>query len=168
MKFTATARVASLAIAMLGAAHAPALHAQETSVIPKETAWEVTISPYAYHFSKDDTHKAVWLIGLERQYDDGWLWGGAYFSNSFGQKSGTAYFGYIWNNLFDVPALYVKLTAGIMYGYVEPYEDKVPFNHNGWSPTVVPAVGYRLTSKDALQVALLGTAGLLFSYNRRF
>jgi hypothetical protein len=32
----------------------------------------------------------------------------------------------------------------------------------------VPALGYRLTPKDALQVSMLGTAGLMFSYNRRF
>ena len=168
MNIPATARVVSLAIATLAAGHAPALHAQQTSVIPKEDAWEVTIAPYAYHFSSDDNHKSVWLIGLERQYADGWLWGAAFFSNSFGQKSGTAYVGYIWNNLFNVAPLYAKLTAGIMYGYVEPYEDKVPFNHNGWSPTLVPAMGYRLTPNDALQVALFGTAGVLFSYNRRF
>jgi len=96
------------------------------------------------------------------------LWGGAYFSNSFGQKSGTVYFGYVWDNLFDVPKLYAKLVGGLMYGYVDPYEDKVPFNHNGYSPIVVPALGYRLTPKDALQVSMLGTAGLMFSYNRRF
>lgn len=168
MKPSTRTRVAGAALGLLGLLHAPFLRAEPSPLIPTETAWEITLSPYAYHFSHDDSHKNVWLVGLERQYADGWLWGGAYFSNSFGQKSGTVYGGYMWSNLFNVPALYAKLTAGIMYGYVEPYEDKVPFNHNGWSPTIVPAVGWRFTPKDSAQVALLGTAGLLFSYNRRF
>ena len=126
------------------------------------------VSPYVYHFSNDPEHKYAWLIGLERQRADNWLWGAAYFSNSFGQDSGTAYVGYIWNNLFNQPALYLKVVAGIMYGYVDPYEDKVPLNSNGWSPIIVPALGWRLTPTDAVQIELLGGAGLMFSYNRRF
>jgi hypothetical protein len=163
-------RAAGLLLALAGVTQANALHAQEarSPLIPTEDAWELTISPYAYHFNKSDEHRDVYLIGLERHYASNWLWGGAYFSNSFGQDSGTAYVGYVWNNLFDVPALYVKLVAGIMYGYKEPYEDKVPFNKNGWSPVLIPAAGWRFTPKDAVQVSLLGKAGLLFSYNRRF
>ncbi|SFL90883.1 hypothetical protein [Variovorax sp. OV329] len=153
-----------------GALLASGASAQESAspLVPTEAAWEVTIAPYVYHFSSDPAHKTAYLIGLERQRADNWIIGGAYFSNSFGQDSGTAYVGYIWNNLFGVPALYGKVVAGIMYGYVYPYEDKVPFNHNGWSPIVVPALGWRFTPKDAVQVSLLGTAGLMFSYNRRF
>ena len=169
MKTTTRARVAGLALALAGLLQAPAIQAQEQSpLIPTGDAWEVTIAPLAYHFSDSPDHKNAWLIGLERQRADNWLWGAAYFSNSFGQDSGTAYVGYMWNGLFGVPALYGKLVAGIMYGYVAPYEDKVPFNHNGWSPILIPALGWRLTSQDALQVSMLGTAGLLFSYNRRF
>jgi hypothetical protein len=168
MKFSPTTRAASLAICLLGLLNAQTIRAEESNPILTDSAWEVTLSPYAYHFSSDPQHKPTWLIGLERQRADGWLWGGAYFSNSFGQKSGTVYFGYVWDNLFDVPKLYAKLVGGLMYGYVDPYEDKVPFNHNGYSPIVVPALGYRLTPKDALQVSMLGTAGLMFSYNRRF
>lgn len=74
----------------------------------------------------------------------------------------------MWNNLFNAPMLYAKLVGGLMYGYVAPYEDKVPFNHNGYSPIIVPSLGYRLTPKDALQVSLMGSAGMLLSYTRRF
>lgn len=168
MKISPIAGVASLAICLSALVSAPAICAEELDPVPTESVWEVTLSPYAYHFHSDPKHDPVWLIGLERLRADGWLWGGAYFSNSFGQKSGTAYVGYVWNNLFNVPTLYVKLVGGLMYGYVAPYEDKVPFNHNGYSPIVVPSLGYRFTRKDALQVSLLGTAGLLFAYTRRF
>lgn len=160
--------IVSLFLALVGLLNSPVIRAQESSLIPSNSAWEITLSPYAYHFHSDWRHKPVWLIGLERQSIDGWLWGGAFFSNSFGQKSGALYVGYLWNNLFGVPALYAKLVGGLMYGYVQPYEDKVPFNRNGYSPALLPALGYRVTPKDALQVSLLGTSGLLFSYNRRF
>lgn len=163
-------RAATLASGLCAAMFAADASAQESTspLVPTEAGWEVTIAPYAYHFSSDPNHKHAYLIGLEHQRADNWIIGGAYFSNSFGQDSGTAYVGYIWNNLLGQPALYAKLVAGIMYGYVYPYEDKVPFNHNGWSPLVVPALGWRFTPKDAVQLSLLGTAGLMFSYNRRF
>lgn len=130
--------------------------------------WEVTLSPYTYHLHYDKNHTWVFLGGLERHYESNWLWGGAAFRNSFGQPSGVAYFGYEWNRLFDVQPLYFKLVGGIMYGYVDEYQDKVPFNHNGFSPVILPAVGWRLTAKDAAQVIFLGGNALMFSYNRRF
>jgi len=160
----------ALALSLATAAAAPAVHAQEASP-PAMGApfdgWELTISPYTYHFSNED-HTWVFLAGLERQYASNWLWGGALFRNSFGQPSGTAYVGYQWNRVFDVPQLYVKLVGGIMYGYVDEYEDKVPFNHNGWSPIILPGVGWRFTAKDAAQIILLGGNAVMFSYNRRF
>ncbi|HYP84424.1 hypothetical protein [Variovorax sp.] len=170
MKTSLRARAAGLLLAIPGLTQAPALRAEEAAspLIPTADGWELVISPYAYHFSHSPEHKHVYLIGLERQRADNWLWGGAYFSNSFGQDSGVGYVGYMWNNVFDIPALYFKLVAGIMYGYKEPYEDKVPFNHNGWSPVILPSVGWRFTPKDSVQVVLLGGNGMLFSYNRRF
>ena len=56
----------------------------------------------------------------------------------------------------------------LMYGYVAPYEDKVPLNRNGFSPAVIPALGYKLNEHDSVQMKVLGTAGLMFSYGRRF
>lgn len=163
-------RAAGMTLSLCGAVIAtPAMAQQSASpLIPTEAGWELTLSPFVYHFRSDPEHRHAYLIGLERHRADNWLWGAAYFSNSFGQDSGTAYVGYIWNNVFNEPALYVKLVAGIMYGYVDPYEDKVPYNHNGWSPMIVPTVGWRFTPQDALQLSLLGSAGLMFSYSRRF
>ena len=55
----------------------------------------------------------------------------------------------------------------MIYGYRGKYKDKVPYNHGGFSPAIIPAIGYRLTPVDAVQVAILGTAGVMFSYSRR-
>lgn len=38
---------------------------------------------------------------------------------------------------------YAKLMAGLIHGYKEPYEDKIPFNGLGIAPAVMPALGAR-------------------------
>lgn len=58
--------------------------------------------------------------------------------------------------------------ALILYGYVSPYEDKVPLNRNGFSPAIIPAIGYQLNAHDSVQIKILGNAGLMFSYGRSF
>lgn len=166
MKPALLGRAVGLILSLFTAATPPA-HAQEPSLAAPFEGWELSFSPYTYHFN-NEWHSDVFLVGLERHLGNNWLWGGALFRNSFGQPSGTAYFGYQWNNLFGVPALYLKLVGGIMYGYVDEYEDKVPLNSNGFSPVILPGIGYRLTPQDALQVIALGGNGLMFSYNRRF
>lgn len=142
--------------------------AADNGVQPQDRAgWEVMLSPYAYHFRHSSAHRSVFLLGLEKYRSDHWLWGIGVFSNSFGQPAAYAYGGYQWNGLLGEPRLYAKLTAGIMYGYVGEHKNKVPFNHGGWSPVVVPAIGYRINAQHALQVSALGSAGLLFSYQYR-
>jgi hypothetical protein len=138
--------------------------------------WELAIAPFALHWSYNSEHRNVYLLGLDRVSPgapswsgaDATFWGFAAFTNSFGQPSAYAYGGYRWDGLFGLPALYLKVTGGILYGYKGEYKDKVPLNHNGFSPAIIPAIGYRLTPNDSLQVGMLGTAGLIFSYGRRF
>jgi len=138
--------------------------------------WKVQIAPFALHWSRNSEHKHVYLLGIERGQPgapswtvaDETIWGLSVFRNSFGQTSAYAYLGYRWNNLFGHPALYLKLSGGLLYGYKKPYENKVPFNHNGFSPGLIPTIGYQLTPKDSVQVGALGTAGLVFMYDRRF
>ncbi|HVL59368.1 MAG TPA: hypothetical protein VM491_22980 [Burkholderiaceae bacterium] len=49
-----------------------------------------------------------------------------------------------------------------MYGYVDPYDDKVPFNRRGFSPAVVPALGLRVAQGVTAQVNLLALSALMF------
>ena len=90
------------------------------------------------------------------------------FSNSFGQPTVYVYAGQQFNSLLGVPRLFAKVTAGILYGYVAPYENKVPLNYNGFSPAVIPAIGYQLNTHDSVQLKVLGSAGIMLSYGRRF
>ncbi|MDN8616703.1 ABC transporter ATP-binding protein [Variovorax ginsengisoli] len=134
----------------------------------KEPWWELVVGPFAVHFSNEDEHTHVYLLGLERNQPDGWMWGLSAFQNSFGQASAYAYYGYRWDNLFGYPSLYFKLSGGIIYGYVGQYKDKVPYNHDGFGLGIIPAIGYKFTKADSVQIGTLGTAGLIFTYNRKF
>ncbi len=171
MKTSSGGRLAACVVASCALLHTPTVLAQEAAVKPGASEgyqWELMLSPYAHHWTWNEDHRHVYLIGLERHQPDNWLWGAGLFSNSFGQPTGYVYYGYEWNDLFGVPRVFFKLAAGIMYGYVGQYQDKVPLNYKGFSPIIVPALGYRLTPQDAVQIAPLGKAGVLFSYNRRF
>ena len=45
-------------------------------------------------------------------------------------------------------------SVGPLYGYVGEWKDKVPFNHNGFSPGVIPALSWKLGNGYEAQVAL--------------
>jgi hypothetical protein len=129
---------------------------------------EITFSPYTIHWSNNPDHKHVVLVALDEQLPGGGLCGISFFSNSFGQPSTYVYAGKQFNQLFGQEKLFLKVTAGIIYGYVGQYQHKVPLNYGGFSPGVIPALGYKLTQHDSVQVKLLGTAGLMLSYGRQF
>ena len=124
--------------------------------------WRLMASPYTIHYGYDPDHEPVYMIGLERQRRDGWLWGGTYFTNSFGQPSGYVYVGEKVLNFTPWDKLFFQWTAGILYGYKEPYEDKVPFNYKGFSPGATVSLGWQFTRQWSAQAIALGTAGLMF------
>ena len=129
---------------------------------------ELTLSPYTLHWNSSSEHKKVLLIALDEQIPGDRLCGISVFSNSFGQPSFYVYAGQQFNHFLGVPQLFAKVTAGLMYGYVAPYENKVPLNYKGFNPAIIPALGYKLTPHDSVQVKFLGTAALMFSYGRQF
>jgi hypothetical protein len=164
--FQAPAFLMSLAVC---AAPLPAVAQADKADKPAETAaadsgeyWRVIASPYTIHYGYDPEHEPVYMIGLERQRRDGWVWGATYFSNSFGQPSGYAYVGEKVPNFSPVDKLFFQWTAGIIYGYKEPYEDKVPFNYKGFSPGATISLGWQFTRQVSVQAIALGTAGLMF------
>ena len=133
----------------------------------KIVRWQ--LSPYTHHFSKSPEHKTVVLVGLEREDANQKLDGLAFFNNSFGQATVYLYpWGGIYKSILGVEGLSFKWTAGLLYGYREPYEDKVPLNFKGFSPAVIPALAYEFKPGWSAQVNLLGTAGLMFQLNTPF
>ena len=159
-------------LALIGSAHAadrvcPDALAKSGAPEPEYRA-EFSVSPYTHHWHASDEHKHVFLVALHEHLPGGRLCGLSLFSNSFGQPSAYAYVGQEFEQILDIPKLSLKLTAGILYGYVGKYQHKVPMNHNGFSPAIIPSLGYNLTRRDSLQLEILGTAGVMFSIARKF
>jgi hypothetical protein len=131
--------------------------------------WDLTLSPYTLHWGGDSReHKPVVLASLDRALAGNRFCGMSLFSNSFGQPTVYVYAGQRWDPVFDNSKWFVKVTAGIFYGYVGKYKDKVPFNYNGFSPGIIPSIGYAFSPTDSAQLLVLGNAGLMFAYGHRF
>ncbi len=134
----------------------------------KDKQWDLTLAPYAYHWNYSPEHRPVFLGAVDRRVNGNRFCGLALFRNSFGQPSAYAYVGKRWDNLLGNPQLFAKVSAGLIYGYKDKYKDKIPFNDYGIAPAIIPSLGYSFTRDDSMQVMVLGTAGLLFSYGRSF
>jgi len=131
--------------------------------------YEAFFSPYTHHRSHDPEHKPVVAVSLSRLLPNDRSCGISLFRNSFGQPSAYAFVGKSWPGLLpSYPKVYASVTAGILYGYVGQYKDKVPLNVGGFSPAIVPAVGYQLSPSSALEVQVLGTAAFMVGAKWRF
>ncbi len=169
MKFLVIALVAVAACTALpvraaaAASQDPAPSSTRRTPSAEGGTWRLMASPYTIHYSHDPNHRPVWMIGFERErHVDGMLWGACYFSNSFGQPSGMVYGGQRLYDFSPYPQLFAQWTAGVMYGYKGEYQDKVPFNHRGFSPGVVLAIGWQFTPRYSLQANVLGNSALMF------
>ncbi len=105
--------------------------------------WYIYTSLYTRHFDPQPEHvNQQKMLGVETQMVNNWVFGFATFDNSFGQRSEYLYAGYKWA-LFGSQHWYLKVTGGLLYGYKEPYEDKIPFNGLGVAPAALPTLGFR-------------------------
>lgn len=169
------APLGALALAAASAVHAqgsaPAQQAGAAAAAPAPEAgpqWTLTLAPIVYHWKYDPDHKPAFIVTLERRGAGNRFYGLALFRNSFAQPSTFAYAGLRWDHLWGQPQLSAKLAAGVIYGYVGQYEDKVPFHWNGFFPAAVPSLGYRFGPRDSLDLMMLGTAALAFGYSHDF
>jgi hypothetical protein len=158
-------------------------------VVPRTTAWLFFITctsmahagvfgdddrvmlqfgPYTAH-RLDNTGHNQWphLVGVEYESGSHWLGGAAAFRNSYYQDAAYLYAGRRWFLDRVNENLYVKLSAGLVYGYKDPYQDRLPVNHNGYGLGLVPALGYQLGRANA-QVVFLGTAAVSFTFGYDF
>jgi hypothetical protein len=134
----------------------------------QDKQWDLTFAPHAHHWNYNPEHHPVFLGSVDRRVNGNRFCGLALFRNSFGQPSAYAYVGKRWDNLLGNPHLFAKVSAGLIYGYKDKYQNKIPFNDYGVAPAIIPSVGYSFTHDDSVQVMILGTAGLLFSYGHSF
>jgi hypothetical protein len=158
------AAVAFLLFAFAGAASADSYDFADGFNPQKKAGdqYALIASPYTRHFTYDPKHAYVWMVGIERERADHSLAGIAFFSNSFGQPSAYFYpWGMTYRELLGHPQLYAKITAGVLYGYTGEYKNKVPFNYGGFSPGIVPSLGWDLGEGFEVQANLLGFNGMM-------
>lgn len=127
--------------------------------IPTEPYWYIQTSLLTRHFNpKPEHNNHQKLIGIERNRDDSYIWGGATFLNSFEQRSFYAYGGKRFD--FSGTPFYTKLTGGFIHGYKGEYRDKVPFNKFKIAPVILPSIGIKFSRIQA-DAILLGANALI-------
>lgn len=165
-----------LASLLLFAAMATAPAATRAEWLVAGDQLRVTYGPWAYHFSHSDEHADFnHLVGVELLTRRWTFWGAeratiglALFDNSFGQFSQYLSFGQEWDLWRLGPGrVYVNVSVGLLHGYKEPYENKIPFNQFGIAPAAIPTLGWRY-GPFALTASALGTNGFLFGASWMF
>jgi hypothetical protein len=159
-----TALAAALALASLAPADSQA------QLLAEGDQLRLTYGPWAYHFNPSEEHVNFnHLLGIELLTTRWTFWkadratvGFAAFDNSFGQFSQYVWYGLEWDlTRFAGGDVYANVTAGLLHGYKEPYQDKIPFNSAGIAPVIIPTVGIRW-GRFSLLATVLGTNGFLF------
>jgi hypothetical protein len=129
----------------------------------------ISYAPRAFHFNPSPDHADYnHLVAAELLTQRWTFWradrslvGLALFDNSFGQFSQYAYFGQEWDlRQFAGGRFYANVTAGLLHGYKEPFENKIPLNHLGVAPAIIPTAGWR-TGRLNLSVTLLGANAII-------
>ena len=137
--------------------------AAESDLLSPGDVIMIQAAPNVIHFHPSDEHvKYSWMVGVEWERASRWLAGYSYFNNSFGQKCHYLYGGKWWPIGEIDSKWYFKVTGGLIIGYKDPYEDKIPINSNGIGPAIVPGLGYRF-NRFNVQANLLGVSGLMIT-----
>jgi hypothetical protein len=120
-------------------------------------------SVYTHHWTYDPAHDDHQdLILGEWNITPSWLVGASYFKNSFGQPTEYVYGGYRFRPFESAQPLYIKVSAGLVYGYKYPYKDKIPFNSSGIAPVIIPSVGYCI-NRFCGEAVIVGTASIILT-----
>ena len=161
-------KLTRISVALIVAHLAGAAFAQSASAAqPRDgNLLSFQFSPYTRHNTFDEAHKNVWAVGLEREHPNGKLDGVSLFRNSFGQPSAYLYpWGGVYRSIGGIQPLSFKWTAGLLYGYKDPYEKKVPLNYRGFSPGAIVSLAYEIKPGWSAQINVLGTAALMLQFN---
>jgi hypothetical protein len=129
----------------------------------KDHVLRLQFSPYTHHYTFDAAHRDVVMIGLEKESRDAELVGITLFRNSFGQESVYLYpWGGVYRSVAGLRPVSFKWTAGLIYGYVDSFQNKVPLNYKGFSPGLIFGLAYEFQRGWSVQVNFLGTAAAMF------
>ena len=122
----------------------PALDEGEARLEPHQNRWLIQASIWTDHFNTSTPHEnQLNLVGVEWWAPGNWLMGAAAFRNSFRQPSQYFYVGKLWRPWDAYPLVHVKLTGGLLHGYKDQYQDRVPLNSKDTNiaPLLLPSIG---------------------------
>ncbi len=135
---------------------------------PPWQPWFISTSVYTRHFHYDPAHNDnQHMLAFEWRHDERYGVGFAVFDNSFDQPSQYLFGSARFRPFDSLPGLYIRLTGGIVHGYKGEYRDKVPLNSSGFSPIILPMVGYCRWHVCG-EVVLFGTNGATLLVGARF
>jgi len=120
------------------------------------------------HFNPNDDHTNRPIITtFELHKSNDWFYGISLFNNSFDQFSQYVYVGKTFKSEREsLQNWHFKISGGLIYGYKDEYQDKIPLNGLGIAPGILPSVGYkRADSRWGVDLSLLGAAGLALTVN---
>ncbi len=131
------------------------------------TALRIAYTPRVFHFTSNKDY-VDWnhIVAVEYVTPRHTLWGAdrshfglSLFDNSYGQFSQSIYYGLEWD---WQPALggqlFFSVSPGLVHGYKEPYENRVPLNKAlGVGVTIVPAISWE-RERLGFALSLVGSA----------
>lgn len=161
---------AAIALAAFGVGMQSTAPASAQWLAPSGEEIRVVYGPSAIHFNPSPDH-VHWnhLVGLELLTPRWAAFGAARtilgftsFDNSFGQPSQYLYAGLEWDvGRLAGGTVFGSITAGLLRGYRDEYQDKIPFNGLGVAPAIIPAIGWRYR-RFGVWMTLLGFNGLMY------
>lgn len=134
----------------------------------------LAVSAYAHFNSEPELawwksgnhNKEPIIVSYDRFYSDRNFYGLALFYNSFGQFSKYIYKGHQYESRFN--NIHYELTYGILHGYKDPFQDRIPINtEEGYGIGVIPSIIYTKDKANYYGLSLMGDAGLIFSYLKK-
>jgi hypothetical protein len=151
-----------------------AMTAALAGAAPAQAQWlpagdqiRIAYAPTAIHFIDEPEYvNGNHILALEWLTPRHTFWGAdrthfgvSVFDNSYGQPSQSVYAGLEWDWKQALGGdLFLSLSAGLIHGYKEPYEDKIPLNNAlGVGVTLVPSIGWQ-RGKLGLAATLTGSA----------
>jgi hypothetical protein len=94
----------------------------------------LNVAPLTLHFSGDPDHRNVYMLGIERQAPMATSSAPPGFAIRSAAQRIRLCGGRRFERLYGHDPLYLQLTGGLLYGYLPPYDHKVPLNYRGFSP----------------------------------
>ncbi|HKW80480.1 MAG TPA: sn-glycerol-3-phosphate transporter [Casimicrobiaceae bacterium] len=168
-------RPALFLVVLLAALHAGAAPAQQAGAAlaaANHATAAVGVEPWSsdrfylqtslvnIHFHYDPGHvKYPKLLYGEYRLSDRWLLGAAAFDNSFGQSTQALFGGWRYRPFPEQP-FYIKVLGGLVHGYRGQYRDKIPLNHSGVAPAIIPAFGF-CYARFCTELIVIGGAGVV-------